>query len=131
MFYPPALIDGRYFMDGGVLDPLPVLHALGQGADRVIAVDVSAGPLADAGQIVEKGLVAIHHRTMQIMGNRRKAELLAALDSERVMYIRPDLGAYSTFDFENTEYFLEEGYRATREVLEAEGYHFAEREREA
>jgi len=33
------------------------------------------------------------------------------------MYVRPRLEEFATFDFENVEYFLEEGYRAMREVL--------------
>jgi len=118
VFYPPAEIEEHYYMDGGVLDPLPIAHALRLGADRVIAVDVGAGPLADAEDTVEKGIVAIHHRTMQIMANVRKQEMLARLETdERVTYIRPNLSGYSTFDFESTEYFLAEGYRATVEAL--------------
>ncbi|NLG62329.1 MAG: hypothetical protein GX539_08790, partial [Candidatus Cloacimonetes bacterium] len=46
-------------------------------------------------------------------------------------FVRPRLEGYGTFDFDQTAYFLEEGYRATREALEAEGYTFPAREREA
>ena len=118
VFYPPALIDDHYYVDGGVLDSLPVAHALANGATRVIAIDVGAGPVADSADTVAKGMIAIHQRVMQIVGHARRRDQLAALEThENVMYVRPDLSGYNTFDFNSTEYFLTEGYRATREAL--------------
>ena len=38
--YPPVRIDGRLYVDGGVLDVLPVWAAAEMGATRVIAVNV-------------------------------------------------------------------------------------------
>jgi NTE family protein len=116
VFYPPALIDGRYYVDGGVLDALPIGHALASGADRIIAIDVAAGPISDSAAAVEKGMVAIHQRVLQIMGYARKREQLP-VDAASIHYIRPRLDGYSTFDFASTEYFLAEGYRAVSEAL--------------
>jgi NTE family protein len=116
VFYPPALIDGRYFVDGGVLDTLPVGRALEQGAERVIAIDVAAGQMSDSAAAVEKGMVAIHQRVLQIMGYARKHEQLP-LDAGSILYVRPRLDGYTTFDFTSTEYFLAEGYRAVTEAL--------------
>jgi len=39
--FKPAVHEGRYLVDGGVVDPLPVDIARGLGATKVIAVDVS------------------------------------------------------------------------------------------
>ena len=119
VFYPPAQIDGRYYVDGGVLDSLPVTRALEDNStDRILAIDVGAGPVADPTDTVSKGMVAIHQRVMQIVGHARRQEQLALLEAEqRITYVRPDLGGYNTFDFNNTEYFLAEGYRATRLAL--------------
>jgi NTE family protein len=116
VFYPPARLGERYLVDGGVRDPLPVAFALARGADRVIAVDVGAGMQGDAAEL-EKGIVAIHHRVMQIMGGLRKEQQIEQWQGENVLYVRPELEGYSTFDFANTEYFLAEGYRAVREAL--------------
>ncbi len=38
--YPPVRIDGRLYVDGGVLDVLPVWAAAEMGATRVIAVNL-------------------------------------------------------------------------------------------
>ena len=117
VFYPPAVIRGRYFVDGGVIDALPVGRAVERGAERIIAVDVGAGKTGDAVGTVEKGMVAIHQRVMQIMGYARKRAHLDAHGSARITYIRPHLDGYETFDFASTEYFLAEGYRAVHEAL--------------
>jgi NTE family protein len=39
----PVLREGRYLVDGGVVNPVPVSLARAMGADIVIAVDVSSG----------------------------------------------------------------------------------------
>lgn len=117
VFYPPAQIDGRFYVDGGVCDALPVDRARELGSERVIAVDVAAGPVSDAADVAAKGMVAIHHRVMQIMGYGRKLERMAGSEDPDVVYIRPELDGYSTFDFASTEYFLEEGYRAAQLAL--------------
>ena len=35
----------------------------------------------------------------------------------RLIYVRPRLDGFSTFDFAQNAYFLQEGYRATAEAL--------------
>jgi NTE family protein len=121
LFYPPYLLGGRYYVDGGILDPLPLEHAVALGADRIIAVDVGGGGVRDATVVVSGGLVGIHHRITEIMGQPRRLRLLRTWTGPPLTYIRPRLDAYSTFDFGHTELFLEEGYRAAREALGGEG----------
>ena len=120
LFYPPYQLHGRQYVDGGVLDQLPLEHAVLLGADRIIAVDVSGGGVRDAATIVSQGLVAIHHRVTEVMGYPRRLRLLRTWSGPPLLYIRPRLEAYSTFDFGHTELFLEEGYRAAREALGAQ-----------
>lgn len=119
LFYPPAQIGDQYFVDGGVVDPLPIERAAERGADLIIAVDAGAGKVREALDTVQNGLVAIHHRVMEIVGWERKQEMLANWKGPRLIYVRPVLDGYSTFDFAQTAYFLEEGYRATSEALAA------------
>jgi NTE family protein len=117
LFYPPADIYGELYVDGGVRDTLPIRRAVDRGADMIIAIDVSAGDVKDSKDTVSKGMVAIHHRVFDIMASSRKHEMLDGWDGPELVYVRPRLDGMSTFDFEKTDYFLEEGYRATREVL--------------
>lgn len=122
VFYPPAEIGGRYYVDGGVADALPVARAAERGADRIIAIDVAAGLVRDSADTVSKGMIAVHQRVMQIMGYERKRAALDAWTGTELTYVRPDLDEYDTFDFGNTEYFLSEGYRATMAALAGEGW---------
>ncbi|HSL72212.1 MAG TPA: patatin-like phospholipase family protein [Longimicrobiales bacterium] len=117
LFYPPAELDGAHLVDGGVRDGLPVQLAADRGATTIVAVDVGAGAVRDSGDTVAKGLVAIHHRVTEIMGYARKRELLDNWTGPRLIYVRPRLDEYSTFDFGQTGYFLEEGYRSTKDAL--------------
>jgi NTE family protein len=121
LFYPPAEIDGRYYVDGGVVDTLPVLRAADRGADLIIAIDAGAGKTRDSLDTVNKGMIAIHHRVTEIMGYRRKRAVIDNWTGPQLIYIRPSLHKFSTFDFGQTEFFLEEGYRATMAALEGAG----------
>lgn len=121
LFYPPAIMNGSYFVDGGVVDPLPLSRAAARDADLIIAVDAGAGKVRDSLDTVQTGLVAIHHRVMEIIGWDRKRALLDSWSGPELVYVRPKLDGFSTFDFAQTSYFLDEGYRAMREALEQSG----------
>ena len=121
VFYPPAQLNGRHYVDGGVVSSLPVERAAAVAAetqvDYVVAVDASAGPVKDPLDTIEKGLVAIHHRVFDIMAGEIRKRQLAAWNGPPLIRVRPRLDGYSTFDFASTRYFVEEGYRATRQAL--------------
>lgn len=122
VFYPPAEIGGRFYVDGGVRETLAVHRAAERGADLVIAVDVTAGPQKDPADVVSKGMVAVHHRVFDIMSYQHRRRCLDEWSGPPLIHVRPNLGGYSTFEFEKTQYFLEEGYRATRRALSGAGY---------
>lgn len=117
VFYPPANIGGRYFVDGGVGDVMPITRAAERGADLIIAIDAGSGEVKDPLDTVSKGMVAIHHRVYGIMAHERRRRTWEEWAGPPVIHVRPRLDDYSTFDFDNMKYFLEEGYRATRRAL--------------
>jgi NTE family protein len=128
LFYPPAEIAGRFYVDGGVRDALPIERAVSLGAEMVIAVDVAAGEVKDSLDTVAKGMVAIHHRVYDIMSYAHRTARLERWNGTPLLYVRPRLDGVSTFDFTQTRFFLEEGYRATRRAL-SEAQLLAEGER--
>jgi NTE family protein len=121
LFYPPAEIDGRYFVDGGVVDALPIMRAAERGAEMIISIDAGTGKNRDSLDTVSKGMIAIHHRVTEIMSYRRKRLMLDTWQGPTLVNVRPSLHKYSTFDFGQTEFFLEEGYRATQAALQGAG----------
>ena len=105
-------------IDGGALDMLPLGKAADMGATRIIAIDVGAGPHADARTVIEGGLVAVHQRVFSIMAGRNRMESVRNWTGAPLTYVQPDFEDADGFDFERRHFFIEEGYRATREALE-------------
>ncbi len=119
VFYPPVELNGGAYVDGGVEHPLALDRAAEMGATGIIAVDVGAGETASTPEILKKGMLAIHERIIGMMTWRRRRDLLAEWSGPPVLYVRPRLDGYEAFDFEHTDYFVQEGYRATKEALGA------------
>jgi NTE family protein len=119
-FYPPLTAGGMHLVDGGIMDSVPITKAADLRADRIIAIHAAAGRVKDAKDTVDKGLVAIQHRVIDIMSYARRTLVEDMWLGPPVIHVRPDVSSYSTFDFGAVDYFLEEGYRATREALEKE-----------
>ncbi|HEV3051232.1 MAG TPA: patatin-like phospholipase family protein [Longimicrobium sp.] len=121
IYYPPLRLGGDFLVDGGVLNVLPVDQAFAWGAERVIAVDVGSEIQPPAPDYFDRGMIAIHDRvlTMNIAGQRERN--LERWKGRPVTLVRPRIGHLGAWDFTRTQYFLEEGYRATREALKGFG----------
>ncbi len=118
LFYPPARLPGGRYTDGGTADALPLARARELGATSIVAVDVGSGPESDAGTVVKGGMLSIHQRVFSIMSGRRRREQVEKWVEPPLLYIRPALDGYGTFDFEHGAEFLALGELATREALE-------------
>jgi NTE family protein len=118
VFYPPFQTNGHAYVDGGSAHPLALQRAEDEGATGIIGIDPGAGETGDVDKVLSQGMIAVHQRIFAIMTWRRRRDLLAQWDGPPVMYIRPELEGYATFDFDHVEYFLDEGYRAMKVALE-------------
>jgi NTE family protein len=119
VFYPPAELPGGAYVDGGTEHPLALARAAAEGATGILGIDVGSGEEGDPEKMLAKGMLAVHQRIFSIMTWRRRRDLLAQWSGPPVLYVRPRLDGYETFDFVNIEYFIDEGYRAMSEALEA------------
>jgi NTE family protein len=117
IYYPPLRWKGDFLVDGGVLNVVPVDQALAWGAERVIAVDVGSEIQPPAPDYFDRGMIAIHDRVLTMNVSGQRARNLEAWKSLPVTHVRPRIGHLGAWDFTRTQYFLEEGYRATREAL--------------
>lgn len=117
VLFPPAEVNGRFLLDGGVRDMLPLQRAQDLGATRIIAIDAGAGPDADAREVSEQGIVALQQRVFGIMAGQRRRDTIRDWDGVPLTFVRPNLSTHGGFDFDQIDYFLAEGYRATREAL--------------
>lgn len=117
VFYPPLTVDGRTYVDGGVEHTFGLARAAACGASGLVGIDVGSGRRSPAERVREEGLIAIHQRVFSIMSWRKRDDLISHWSSPPLLMVRPRLDGYGTFDFDETQYFLEEGYRATRAAL--------------
>ena len=71
----PCLMGSHAFMDGGVLDNIPVYEVKKQGAKKVIAVKFDADPIDKSSNLVD-----IVMKTIDIMGSKISEESLEMSD---------------------------------------------------
>jgi NTE family protein len=109
--FEPAAINGKHYVDGGVVSPIPVDAARQLGADFVIAVDISTKPSGSNPQ----GMVNIVGQTIAIMGLQLGTQETARAD----IVIRPNLGGIGPADFEQKNQAILEGERAALAAIPA------------
>ena len=103
----PVEIDGRFLVDGGLVDNLPVDLARRMGADVVIAVDVTP-PLLGRDEMA--GLVGVTQQVTRRLGRQDVERQFASAD----VGIAPDLGEVGVFDFRQADEIVLRGSRAAR-----------------
>lgn len=118
LYFPPLRRDGDVLVDGGILNVLPVDQAFAWGAERVVAIDVGSEIQPPAKDYFDRGMIALHDRVLTMNIAAQRCRNLQAWKDLPVTVVRPRIGHLGTWDFHRTQFFLEEGYRATREALE-------------
>ncbi|MDR2215333.1 MAG: patatin-like phospholipase family protein [Nevskiaceae bacterium] len=102
--FEPTKINGRSYVDGGVVSPVPVDAARQLGADVVIAIDVSGR----AGGNEPTGMLGIVSQSITIMGQTLGKQELARAD----VVIRPQIDEIGLTSFEQRSNAIIEGERA-------------------
>lgn len=123
VYFPPAEIDGDLLVDGGMLDVLPILQAAEWGARRIIAVDLGADMMIPEASVFDRGMIPVHDRVVNLLIRKQHELIWKAWEGPPVLHIRPRLGTLTNWEFERSQFLLEEGYRAARLALEsADGF---------
>ena len=107
--FEPVHINGKTYVDGGVVSPVPVDAARQLGADFVIAVDISAKPDGKAPQ----SMLGIAGQSIVIMGQKLGEQELARAD----VVIRPRVGKIGPTDFDQKNEAILEGEKAALAAL--------------
>ena len=126
VYLPPVRIGDRRYMDGGVLQVLPLGVAAAIPADLVVAVDV--GPVRQApppGSPRGPALLAAHDRAMAVAMAEQRSRAIEAWRRESgrapLLLVEPPVDPYATFAFDRTADFIEAGYRAGHAALWSRG----------
>ena len=109
--FQPVKINGRDYVDGGLVSPVPVRFARQMGADVVIAVDISNPPEANAAD----GSLQILLQTFAIMGKSINDFELKGAD----LVVRPSQAGLKSADFSSRQRAIDAGRAAMLAALPA------------
>ena len=105
----PCEFETHQFMDGGVLDNVPVLEVKKQGVDKIIAINFKSDDVDSKSNIMDLTM-----RTLDIMGNKISKESLEK--SDLVITIQTD--KTGLLDVEKLDSCYDYGYKAIIENLD-------------
>ena len=109
--FKPARISGKTYADGGIVSPLAVDVARRYGADVVIAVDISTGPVAT----IPQGTVETILQSVDIMYAKIAALQIPGAD----VVIKPSVSHIGSTDFTRKHEAILEGEKATLAAMPA------------
>lgn len=115
-FFPPGQVDGRFCVDGGVIDNLPAQIAA-LGTDMVIAVDVGSSDMARLPGVADHGFASIYMRSAMTMMHALQQFPLSQWSGPPMLLIRPKVGR-DWLSFNSSGQNIREGYRAAKKALE-------------
>jgi NTE family protein len=115
-FFPPGKVDGRWCVDGGVIDNMPA-HIAGLGMDMVIAVDVGSADIARQPGIADTGFASIYMRSATTMMHALQSFPLMQWSGPPMLLVRPKVGR-DWLSFASSSQNIREGYRAAARALE-------------
>ncbi len=109
--FDPVWTNGKYLVDGGVMNNLPVQEAVNLGADFVIAVNSSsdlkpARELNSLPDILTQTIAVGMRASMQVQSKKAN------------FYIQPDLRHFTTLSFGEVEKIIRAGELAARERID-------------
>ncbi|MBV7297891.1 patatin-like phospholipase family protein [Enterovibrio paralichthyis] len=105
---PPVELDGRYLVDGGPVNNMPVDVAKAMGADIVIAVDISTdySPAAELGSYLQ-----VMNQLVNYMVRNSTDEQIANMTNQDVL-LKPQVGNMETTEFERMPEAFDKGFQA-------------------
>lgn len=108
--FTPVNKDGRFLVDGAVIDRLPVQVAQARGSDLVIAVDVTFGP---GKKIVINTAMDVILTSLEIMGKHHFDTVLPHAD----ILIQPEVSHINPKEFDRSREIVDLGRRAMEDKL--------------
>lgn len=105
----PCDFKSHKFLDGGILDNIPVMEVKKQGAEKVIAINFKADDVDDNSNMMDIGM-----KTIDIMGNKISEESLEQSDFVLTIYTDKT----GLLDVEKLDKCYKYGYKAVMKNLD-------------
>ncbi len=120
--FTPVQYEGRWLIDGGVVNPVPVSLCRALGADYVIAVSLSRRfadevlrrPDEDSTDSVQASMMEVMYTSINIMADQITRSRLAGDPPDVV--IRPRLSDFRLMEFHRAAEAIDEGYAAVERL---------------
>ena len=121
--FPPRIIRGRSYVDGAVVENLPLRLAASAGRGPVVAVNLNAmGPphvvREDEGP---DGFASTYIRGLELVMQSQSLDRLRAWHQPPLVLVQPRVAHVPMFAFDRADELVDEGRRAMLEVLDALG----------
>jgi NTE family protein len=115
--FPPREIGGRAYVDGAVIENLPVRLAASLGSGPIVAVNVAATSVRrQAHETI--GFAATYIRGLEIVMQTQIEGQLRDWNGPPLVLVQPRVEHISMFAFDHTAELIEAGYRATAQTLD-------------
>lgn len=113
--FPPMNLDGRVLVDGGVVDAVPIWHALSDDIDEIYVLNVSGGGLLKN----LKSPLDVMTRAFSISRNLRfNVELRNAQGKTKIYQLPRPTDRRDMYDFNDSALLLDEAYKLTFAYLD-------------
>jgi NTE family protein len=114
--FPPHEINGRRYVDGAIIENLPVQVAAATAPWPILAVNVAATSVERSGSELA-GFAATYIRGLEIVMQTQIEAGLRKWGGPPLVLIQPPVADISMFAFDKTPELIAAGYEATRDAL--------------
>jgi NTE family protein len=108
--YSPVEINGRLFIDGGVVNNYPVEELKNRGVDFIIGIDVQDG-LKNREQLKDVTAVLAQINNFSMIEKMEEKRILTNI------YIKPDIKGYSVVSFDKGKEIIKKGNEKANEFI--------------
>jgi len=115
--FPPREIGGRAYVDGAVVENLPVRLAASLGAGPIVAVNLAATSVRREAHETQ-GFAATYIRGLEIVMQTQIESQLRDWKGPPLVLVQPRVEHISMFAFDHTPELIEAGYRAATQTLD-------------
>ncbi|MBI2899574.1 MAG: patatin-like phospholipase family protein [Planctomycetes bacterium] len=115
--YPPKKINRYYFVDGSVVDTLPIKVAVYLGADLVIGVYLDSFDKDRRKARPPEGIADVITQSQSILSRTLVKHNLRHFQEAPLVLVVPKVSDFGMFQFERTAEIIQEGERAAYEAF--------------
>jgi NTE family protein len=118
--FPPREIEGRAYVDGAIIENLPVRMAASLSQGPILAINVAAMSVRRSA-LETQGFAATYSRGLEIVMQTQIEAQLRDWSGPPLVLVQPKVEHISMFAFDKTDELIDAGYRATSNTLDQLG----------